>query len=130
MRNPYIQLLCFSLILLGLTIAVCTYGGYVLPPISWVAFIFFVLMTAGVHALLAPSLKTRSKQFVSLFMATQGMRMFFSLGFLILYLLFVENKDLNFIVFFLLLYLSFTGFEIYLLLSNLRADLKKGSIQE
>lgn len=130
MRNPYIQLVSFSLLLLGLTIAVCKYGGFVLPPIAWFALLFFVLMTAGVHVILAPSLKTRSKQFVSLFMATQGIRMFFSLGFLILYLLFVENKDLNFIVFFLLLYLSFTGFEIYLLLSNLRADLKKGSIQE
>jgi len=130
MRNPYLQLITFSLVLLALALLAGNFFPFPLPPISWVALGFFVLMTAGVHALLSPSLKEKSKNFVPLFMATQGMRMFFSLGFLILYLLFVANKDLNFIVFFLLLYLSFTGFEIYLLLSNLRADLKKGSIQE
>lgn len=130
MKNPYLQLCLFMVVIIVATQVITNYLHQSLPPISWAALIFFVLMTAGVHALLSPSLKTRSKQFVSLFMATQGIRMFFSLGFLILYLLFVEIKDLNFIVFFLLLYLSFTGFEIYLLLSNLRADLKKGSIQE
>lgn len=130
MKNPYLQLLIFCLAIVAATIAVIKYAHIQLPVISWFALLFFVLLNAALHAIMAPSLQSRSNQFVSLFMATQGIRMFFSLGFLILYLLFVVNREISFVVYFLLLYLSFTGFEIYLLLSNLRADLKKGSIQE
>jgi hypothetical protein len=130
MKNPYLQLVFFSVLILFITWAYMQLGGYSLSRISWLAFGFFVLLTAAVYSILSPSLKTNGKQFVQLFMSTQGLRMFFSLGFLILYLLFVEKREVAFIIYFLLLYLSFTGFEIYLLLSNLRADLKKESTQE
>ncbi len=130
MKNPYIQLGLFSIVILFLTVLAIFCVPIVLPAVSWWAFAFFVLLTAVVHALISPTLKSNNTQFVTLFMTTQGLRMFLSLGFLLLYFVFVIKKEVSFVIYFLLLYLSFTGFEIYLLLSNLRADLKKESIQE
>jgi len=63
-------------------------------------------------------------------MGTLGIRMFFSIAFLLLYLFFSSKIEISFILYYLLGYLFFVGFEIYLLLSNLRPDLKKGINKE
>jgi hypothetical protein len=126
MKNPYLQIALYSFIILLSTILVQQISGISLPAISWFALLFFVGLTAGTYSLLAPSLASNSKNFVVVFVGTQGIRMFFSLSFLILYMLFSSKIETVFVVYFLLLYLFFTAFEISLLLYKLRADLKKG----
>jgi len=73
--------------------------------------------------------KAKGGRFVTLFMGTLALRMFFCIAFLVLYLIFSRQKDIPFICYYLLLYLFYSAFEIYLLLSNLRADLKNKSIK-
>lgn len=127
MRNAYFQILLFGTLIFASTYTVLVFSTLILPPIAWFALLFFTLLTMALHAILSPVLKSDKKSFIPVFMGTQGIRMFFSLGFLILYLLFSDVKHIPFLFYFLLLYLFFTGFEIYLLLSNLRTDFTKGS---
>jgi uncharacterized membrane protein len=82
-------------------------------------------MTIGLHSLVSPYIDSKNKNFITIFLGTLGIRMLLSLAFLLLYLLFSTKKELPFISYYLLLYLFFAGFEIYLLLSKLRADSKK-----
>jgi len=129
MRNSYIKIIFFSVLI---SIVTYFYNSYAhnLPPISWLALIYYSLLTICVHALTFSSFKSNSKAFISIFMGTQGIRMFFSLFLLILYLIFTPLISIPFITYFLFLYLFFAGFEIYLLLFNLRTDFKKGSIRQ
>ena len=80
----------------------------------------------GIHAIISPSLQSKKQQFVTIFMGTLGIRMLFSIAFLLLYLLFSSQIEISFVLYYLLGYLFFVGFEIYLLLYNLRPDFKKG----
>lgn len=125
LKNPYLQIIAFGIILYIGTIAILTIISYHLPIISWYALVYFTLMTLGLHYLVAPYISSKNKNFINIFLGTLGIRMLLSLAFLLLYLLFSTNRELPFISYYLLLYLFFAGFEIYLLLSKLRADSEK-----
>ncbi len=129
MRNPYLQIFLFSALILVITYL---YQSIYLnlPFITWFALAYYFLLTVAVHAITFPAFKNNSKAFISIFMGSQGLRMFFSIAILILYLIFTPQISIQFVVYFLFLYLFFAAFEIYLLLSNLRTDFKKGSIHQ
>ena len=129
MRNPYIQILLFLAVVFAATYLYQTIYCN-LPFITWFALAYYFLLTVTVHAITSPAFKNNSKAFVSIFMGSQGLRMFFSVALLILYLIFTPVISIQFVVYFLFLYLLFAAFEIYLLLSNLRTDFKKGSIHQ
>ncbi|MBC7387608.1 MAG: hypothetical protein H7329_00210 [Opitutaceae bacterium] len=129
MRNPYLQILFFSVVVFAATYLYQTIYNN-LPFITWFALAYYFLLTATVHAITFPAFKNNSKAFISIFMGSQGLRMFFSIALLIVYLIFTPIISIQFVVYFLFLYLLFAAFEIYLLLSNLRTDFKKGSIHQ
>jgi len=57
---------------------------------------------------------------------SMGIRFFLSIIFVFIMILSTKNQRIVLISDFMLLYLLYTSFEIYFLIHNLRADLKKG----
>lgn len=92
----------------------------------WGAFTFFVLLTLVIHLLSVRALAMSSvKNSMSIIFGTLFFRLFASFGYLIIYLVVTGKKDVPYTVTFLILYLLFTIFEIYHLVTNLRPDSKK-----
>lgn len=92
----------------------------------WGAFTFFVLLTLVIHLLSVRALAMSSvKNSMSIIFGTLFFRLFASFGYLIIYLVVTGKKDVPYTITFLILYLLFTIFEIYHLVTNLRPDSKK-----
>ncbi|HAR20855.1 MAG TPA: hypothetical protein DCR46_09335 [Cytophagales bacterium] len=130
MKNAYLKILIYTIVLAIATKIAATIFLLAISTIAWASLAFYSLLTMGIHAIVSPSLQSKKQQFIVVFMGTLGIRMFFSIAFLLLYLFFSSKIEISFILYYLLGYLFFVGFEIYLLLSNLRPDLKKGINKE
>jgi hypothetical protein len=116
--------------LLGLTALLATltfaYIQYTQPPESiwfWGALIYY--LTIGVviglrtqNAVISES----NSQFFTGVMGAIGIRMLLSILFIAIYLMISDIKDTNFIIYYLLLYLFYTIFEISQLVYRLRAE--------
>lgn len=96
-----------------------------LPKALWWAFGFMVLVTLMIYYISTYSLKMSVKNSMSLIFGSMGFRLFSSLIFVISYLVITGERDIPYVVGFMLLYLLFQVFEIYHLVANLRPDLKK-----
>jgi hypothetical protein len=91
----------------------------------WVSLLYYVLLSYILFRITYSSITKDNKTFITRVYSAVGIRFIFSLSPLLIYLLFSPNKELSFIVSYLLLYLLFTSFEIYFLVVNLRPDFKK-----
>lgn len=85
---------------------------------------FFTLMGLVIGQISQKSVTASNAAFFRGVMGSIGLRMFLSLIFLAIYLVVSELKSTEFIVYFLILYLLYTIFEIYQLVSKLRAEKK------
>lgn len=104
-----------------LTIIIFTIGliiySTVLKPfyltILPVVLVFFYLVTNLVHAYLLKIAVKTSLKFTSQYMATSFLKMFFFLAVAIGYVIYNRDDTKVFILNFLLLYIIYTGFEVY-----------------
>jgi len=67
-----------------------------------------------------------AKQFHIFYFASMTIRFFLALGFMIFMVIVIKNQLVTLVSNFIVMYLLYTWFEIYFLIHNLRADLKKG----
>lgn len=104
-----------------LTIIVFTLGAIVYStifrqfylPILPFAALFFLIVTNLVHAYLLKIAAKSSLRFTSQYMAASFLKMFFYLAAAIVYVIFNKGNAKIFIANFLLLYIVYTGFEVY-----------------
>ena len=83
--------------------------------------VFFIVLSAGMHALLLKISGQRPQQFINAFMGVTGGKLFALLIMLMIYLGLNKNADrVGFILSFFILYVSFTTFEVVILLKTLK----------
>ncbi len=86
---------------------------------------FFCIFLIG-HRLYSISRSRPATQFHIFYFTSMSLRFLGSIIFLMILVTRTDNQKITLIVDFLLLYLLYTGFEIYFLINNLRTDFKKG----
>lgn len=123
MKKFLIDLLILSLILLAIVSAV---NIWLVDSIhsEWTiaALAFFTGLTMLTYYIGNNALDKAQKTFTAAIYGSIGLRFIFSLFFIVIYLIINEVKDRVFIAEFLLLYLFYTMFEIYYLVTKLRSE--------
>ena len=134
-RNPTIlslqrfilYYLLFTLLIAGIATAL----PYLFPETPllidkfWVVFAFMVGITFIAYTVAYLGIKRKPEMGVMAIMASFGLKMLFSMGFILVYVLTTPVNRLLFVFNFFSLYFLFSGFEIYALLCNLRHSIKK-----
>ena len=111
-------------VLVAAALAVCFYFIQLEEQLwFWSALVFYYLvgLVIGIRTQKAV-VSTSNSQFFTGVMGSIGLRMLLSLIFLAIYLMVSEIKATEFIVYYLILYLLYTIFEISQLVSKLRAE--------
>jgi hypothetical protein len=91
----------------------------------WVVFSFIAGITFIAFLVALFGIKRNPETGVMAIMASFVVKMLFSMGFVLFYVINIPVNKLLFVVNFFSLYFLFSGFEIYALLCNLRHSLKK-----
>jgi hypothetical protein len=91
----------------------------------WVALIYFFSLTWVTFKISNSALGKDNKTFITRIYSAIGIRFIFSIFPLLIYLLFYPEREMPFIIAYLLLYFFYTAFEIYYLVVNLRPELKQ-----
>lgn len=118
-----IKLLGLTAILTLLTAAFLYFVEVEEPTWYWVSLGFFLILglLIGWRTNKAVTSESNSNFFVGVMSGT-GLRMLFCLIFIAIYLVMSEVRDTKFVVCYLFLYLFYTIFEIYQLVSKLRTE--------
>jgi len=95
-------------------------------PMIWKTQLFFFCTFLIAIRINQIGLSRPTKQFHIFYFTSMTIRFFLSAGFLFFVILTVKNQLVVFVCDFIVMYLLYTWFEIYFLIHNLRADLKKG----
>ncbi len=95
------------------------------PFIWWIQLFFFCTFLIAIR-INQIGLTRSSEQFHIFYFASMSIRFFLSLGFMIFMVLTIKSQMVVLVSNFMVMYLLYTWFEIYFLIHNLRADLKKG----
>ncbi len=98
----------------------------IVHPYIWKAQLFFFCTFLIAIRINQIGLTRPAKQFHIFYFTSMIIRFFLSLGFMIFIVLTIKNQLVVLISNFIVMYLLYTWFEIYFLIHNLRADLKKG----
>lgn len=129
--NKYLKLLAFSAVVLAIHFSVTHSAfGPLLHPTGVTMIIFYVvqsfllLWTEGVFV------KNNSQNFVLFTIGSISFRLITSLLVAIVYLVAVGDQNTSFIIHFFTLYLLFLGFELFMLMTNLRTNSKSAQIDE
>lgn len=85
-------------------------------------FLFYFVLTASVHFFLLKAGKKRIQRFIPAFMAATSIKLLISLAVLLIYVLTHREEAVKFIIFFFLLYLCYSTFEIISILSYFRKN--------
>lgn len=96
--------------------------------IVWAALFFFVFLTWGLYRLAVMSYKTNSKTFTYVVLGSMAIRMIFSIFFIVIYLIFSEERSKVFILSFMLFYILYSMLEILHLVFILRPETRQGSL--
>ncbi len=91
----------------------------------WVVFSFVTGITLIAYLVAYFGIKRKPEMGVMAIMASVGLKMLFSMAFILVYVLYTPVNRILFVFNFFSLYFLFSGFEIYALLCNLRHSLKK-----
>jgi hypothetical protein len=87
----------------------------------WLSLSFFFLLTNLVFFMVSNAIGRRNQTFIYAMGGSMGLRFILSIGFILSYLQFGGEREIGIIVYFMLMYLLYTIFEIYFILANLRA---------
>jgi hypothetical protein len=88
----------------------------------WFAWLFFILLTWASYKWTLSAKPETNRFFTSRFFSSMGLRLFFCLIFLVIYLISNPQHDPVFVLSFMMLYLFYTMFEIYFLVYKLRRE--------
>ncbi|MDB5272960.1 MAG: hypothetical protein JWO58_1327 [Chitinophagaceae bacterium] len=95
-----------------------------ISPFYWWIQAYSVIITLISHLLTSKGLSKRN-DFHLYFMGSMTIRMLAALFFLLIFVLYLSDKQEVFVINFIVAYFAYTGFEIYYLLTNLRPDSEK-----
>lgn len=126
-KKYFIYLCVLTLAISAIMLGLKNLSPLYVSKYSWFALLFFVLLSILVFGVTAYGMTRDNKTFIKLYFGGSAIRFLFCLGFLLIYLLFRRPVDLYFIATFLFLYILFTMFEIYSLMTKLRPDSKNKS---
>ncbi len=98
--------------------------GANLPAEKWFILVFFFAVYLFQHRLLEFGTNNDNKNFIQFFMASTVLRLILSVVFVGMFLRFGIKNTKTFTITFIVLYLSYTFFEIYGISAKLRRDLK------
>lgn len=116
----FIQLAIFSVFTLGVLLAWQQFAPARFQTNTvWFVWGFFVLTTALIHMALMKVVAT-PKKFVYYFMGLTGIKMFGYLIIILIYLLLKLESPLGFTLFFLTMYVLYSGLEVFTLLKHFR----------
>ncbi len=120
LKNFIIRILSFSLIIAAIALAVFRFfiPQFYLPVFPFLM-LFFVVVTIGIHTILTRAGKRPIRQFSTFYMGSVTAKLFIYLIFLVTYVLTNKENAIPFILTFFILYVLFTFFETYSLLSSL-----------
>ena len=90
----------------------------------WATLAFFMVLSAGSYYYALAAREASNNRFVGRFLAVTGFRIILSAIFLAIYLIISAERDQVFVLTFMCLYLFFTIFEIYHLVTKLRPENK------
>jgi hypothetical protein len=120
-KSFYIKLAIFSVFTLGLLFL---WEGYASArfqsDLLLVLWAFFVISTAGIHYLLTSVSEKEPKRFVGYYMGITAMKLFGYLIIIVIYALLKKEAALGFTLWFLTLYLLYSGFEVVMLMKHFK----------
>jgi hypothetical protein len=118
----------FAVLLIVLTIALYGLQAFypqLVHPLIWVIQVYFSIAFGLTYLLSGFAIKKMPDQMHLFYMGAMAVRFLLSIMFIFICLLLIPSNQVAFALNFFVLYLVYSWFEIYLLLRNLRADLKR-----
>lgn len=120
-KSFYLKLAIFSVFTLGILFL---WKGYASArfqsDLLLTLWIFFIVTTAGIHYLLTSVSEKEPKRFVGYFMGITAMKLFGYLIIIVIYALLKKEAALGFTLWFLTLYLLYSGFEVVMLMKHFK----------
>lgn len=102
-----------------------TTGNTLVHPFIWYMLLFFTFVTGFTFYITKKGYEHDEDNFQLYYFGSMAFRVVMCLGVVLLYVIFVKERHLQFVINFFVLYFIFTGFEIYCILTNLRPISKK-----
>ncbi|MBN8695116.1 MAG: hypothetical protein J0L87_01190 [Bacteroidetes bacterium] len=120
-RSFFLQLGIFSLFTLAVLLLWNQYASLRFQSnLTWAIWGFFILTTALIHLFLVGSSEKEPKKFVVNFMLVTAVKLFGYLIIILVYALLKREAAMGFTIFFLTMYLLYSGFEVFALLKHFR----------
>ena len=112
MKNYLSSFFIFILLLAGIIFFYVSELNEAEKSLTWLAFIYFSLLTIAFHFGIEKTTKSRPQVFIRYFMAATTIKLLLHLGVIIIYSLFHRDEAVRFIFTFMVMYLLFTTFEV------------------
>lgn len=120
-KSFFIKLSLFSLFTLLLLILWRNYGSERFQSsLMYALWVFFVVTTAFIHIVLVRVEEKDPKRFVGYYMGITAIKLFGYLTIITIYALLKREAALGFTLWFLVLYLLYSGFEVVILLKHFK----------
>lgn len=120
-KSFYLKLAIFSVFTLGILFLWKGYASARFQSDLLLAlWVFFIVTTAGIHYLLTSVSEKEPKRFVGYFMGITAMKLFGYLIIVVIYALLKKEAALGFTLWFLTLYLLYSGFEVVMLMKHFK----------
>jgi len=121
LKSFFIQLTIFSFLTLALVLLWNQYASARFQTeTTWFIWAFFIVTTTLIHLFLVKSTEKEPKKFVVNFMLVTAIKLFGYLILILAYALIKREAALGFTVFFLAMYMLYSGFEVFTLLRHFR----------
>jgi hypothetical protein len=121
LKSFFIQLTIFSFVTLALVLLWNQYASARFQTeTTWFIWVFFIVTTTLIHLFLVKSTEKEPKKFVVNFMLVTAIKLFGYLILILAYVLIKREAALGFTVFFLAMYMLYSGFEVFTLLRHFR----------
>lgn len=121
LKSFFIQLTIFSFVTLALVLLWNQYASARFQTeTTWFIWVFFIVTTTLIHLFLVKSTEKEPKKFVVNFMLVTAIKLFGYLIIILAYALIKREAALGFTVFFLAMYMLYSGFEVFTLLRHFR----------
>ena len=129
-KIPFLGLYLFAFIV-GLILLLLK---FIMPDIMyhdiWAIFAFFFFLTLASLYVIQRLAAKKPKNFLTIYFSVMVIRLFISIIFAAIFILLDRDNVFIFAINFMALYLSFLGFEIYGIITNLRTHFKKRTRDE
>ena len=126
-QKPFLKSLIFFTVVIACFIGIMQnlQHKFVLNNLVWTALVYYFLLSWATGLITQSGMNKSNKTFITRMYSAIGIRFVFSIFPLLIYLLFIPDREMPFIIAYILMYFLFTSFEIYFLVITLRPDSKK-----